>query len=48
MCFTNNYYINEIKKDGREHVVRMQSMRFAYRNFIGKSERDRPLGRPRH
>jgi hypothetical protein len=30
------------------HVVRMEKKRNAYRILVGKPERKRPLGRPRH
>jgi hypothetical protein len=30
------------------HVARMREKRNAYRDLVGKSEGNRPLGRPRH
>jgi hypothetical protein len=31
-----------------EHVTKMEERKGAYRVFVGKPERRRPLGRPRH
>ena len=37
-----------IEKLKKTHVARMREGRGAYRILVGKPERQRPLGRPRH